>query len=103
MPRRGAYPSGHIGTMNVLEVDGLTKRYGQKTAVEDLSLTVQAGQIFGFLGPNGSGKTTTIGMIFGIIRPTHGDISVFGESNREAPALAATGLFESANLLRRDL
>ena len=69
--------------MNVLEVDGLTKRYGATAAVEDLSFTVQQGQIFGFLGPNGSGKTTTIGMIFGIIRPTGGNIAVFGESNRQ--------------------
>jgi ABC-type multidrug transport system ATPase subunit len=85
--------------MNVLEVDRLTKRYGQKTAVEDLSLTVGHGQIFGFLGPNGSGKTTTIGMIFGIIRPTHGDISVFGESNREALARRRMGgTLEQPNL-----
>lgn len=85
--------------MNVLEVDGLTKRYGQKTAVEDLSLTVRQGQIFGFLGPNGSGKTTTIGMIFGIIRPTRGDISVFGESNREALASRRmSGTLEQPNI-----
>jgi ABC-type multidrug transport system ATPase subunit len=85
--------------MNVLEVDGLTKRYGQKAAVEDLTLTVQQGQIFGFLGPNGSGKTTTIGMIFGIIRPTQGDISVFGESNREALARRRMGgTLEQPNL-----
>jgi ABC-type multidrug transport system ATPase subunit len=85
--------------MNVLEVDGLTKRYGQKTAVEDLNLTVRQGQIFGFLGPNGSGKTTTIGMIFGIIRPTRGDLSVFGQSNREALARGRMGgTLEQPNL-----
>jgi len=85
--------------MNVLEVDGLTKRYGQKTAVENLNLTVRQGQIFGFLGPNGSGKTTTIGMIFGIVRPTRGDISVFGESNREALARGRmSGTLEQPNL-----
>jgi ABC-type multidrug transport system ATPase subunit len=85
--------------MNVLELDGLTKRYGQKSAVEDLSLTVGPGQIFGFLGPNGSGKTTTIGMIFGIIRPTRGDISVFGESNRQALARGRMGgTLEQPNL-----
>jgi ABC-type multidrug transport system ATPase subunit len=85
--------------MNVLEVDGLTKRYGQKVAVEDLSFTVQQGQIFGFLGPNGSGKTTTIGMIFGIIRPTRGTISVFGEGNREALARRRmSGTLEQPNL-----
>lgn len=85
--------------MNVLEVDGLTKRYGQKTAVEDLSLAVGQGQIFGFLGPNGSGKTTTIGMIFGIVGRTRGDISVFGESNREALAKRRMGgTLEQPNL-----
>ncbi len=85
--------------MNVLEVEGLTKRYGRKTAVEDLSFTVRSGQIFGFLGPNGSGKTTTIGMIFGIIRPTRGDISVFGASSREALATRRMGgTLEQPNL-----
>ncbi len=85
--------------MNVLQVDGLTKRYGQKTAVEDLSFTVGQGQIFGFLGPNGSGKTTTIGMVFGIITPTRGGISVFGESNREALARGRmSGTLEQPNL-----
>ncbi|MGH8142622.1 MAG: ATP-binding cassette domain-containing protein [Steroidobacteraceae bacterium] len=54
--------------------------------MEDLSFTVQQGQIFGFLGPNGSGKTTTMGMIFGTISPTRGAISLFGGSNREALA-----------------
>ena len=58
--------------MSVLEVRGLTKRYGRKAAVEDLTLTVSEGQIFGFLGPNGSGKTTTLGMILGVIHPTQG-------------------------------
>jgi len=85
--------------VNVLEAAGLTKRYGQKTAVEDLNLTVRQGQIFGFLGPNGSGKTTTIGMIFGIVRPTRGDISVFGASNREALARGRmSGTLEQPNL-----
>ncbi len=85
--------------MNVLEVDGLTKRYGKKSAIEDLSLAVGEGQIFGFLGPNGSGKTTTIGMIFGIIRPTRGDIAVFGASNREALAQRRmSGTLEQPNL-----
>ncbi|MGH8201664.1 MAG: ABC transporter ATP-binding protein [Steroidobacteraceae bacterium] len=85
--------------MSVLEVRGLTKRYGQKTAVEDLSFTVSQGQIFGFLGPNGSGKTTTMGMIFGVIHPTHGHISLFGKSNREALARRRVGgTLEQPNL-----
>jgi ABC-2 type transport system ATP-binding protein len=85
--------------MNVLEVRGLTKRYGEKVAVEELSFTVRAGEIFGFLGPNGSGKTTTIGMIFGIIRPTRGEVSLFGGSNRAALAQGRmSGTLEQPNL-----
>jgi len=85
--------------MSVLEVRGLTKRYGRKTAVDDLSFTVSEGQIFGFLGPNGSGKTTTMGMIFGIIHPTCGDISLFGRSNRKALAEGRVGgTLEQPNL-----
>lgn len=85
--------------MKVLEVAALTKCYGQKTAVEDLSFTVEQGQVFGFLGPNGSGKTTTIGMVFGVITPTRGAISVFGESNHEALAHRRVGgTLEQPNL-----
>jgi ABC-2 type transport system ATP-binding protein len=85
--------------MNVLEVRGLTKHYGRKTAVEDLSFTVSQGQIFGFLGPNGSGKTTTLGMIFGVIHPTRGEVSLFGESHRQALAQRRLGgTLEQPNL-----
>jgi ABC-type multidrug transport system ATPase subunit len=85
--------------MNALEVHGLTKRYGKTLAVEDLTLAVQSGQIFGFLGPNGSGKTTTIGMIFDVINPTDGEISLFGRSNREALAQRRLGgTLEQPNL-----
>ena len=85
--------------MNALEVHGLTKRYGKTFAVDDLSFSVQSGQIFGFLGPNGSGKTTTIGMTFDVINPTDGTISVFGRSNREALAQRRLGgMLEGPNL-----
>jgi ABC-2 type transport system ATP-binding protein len=85
--------------MNALEVHGLTKRYGPKAVVDDLTFTVQQGQIFGFLGPNGSGKTTTLGMIFGIIGPTCGGISLFGGTNREALARGRLGgTLEQPNL-----
>jgi len=84
--------------VNVLEVRELTKRYGEKTAVEDLTFAVGKGQIFGFLGPNGSGKTTTIGMIFGVIAPTRGAITVLGESNRAALARGRlSGTLEQPN------
>lgn len=58
--------------MSILSVEGLTKRYGKLMAVDNVTFDVHAGQVFGFLGPNGSGKTTTIGMIFGIVTPTAG-------------------------------
>ncbi len=62
----------------VIETRGLTKRYGAFTAVEDLNLEVRAGEIFGMLGPNGSGKTTTILMLLGLTEPTSGEVRVLG-------------------------
>lgn len=66
----------------VIETTGLTKRFGYKTAVDGISFTVERGQIFGFLGPNGSGKTTTIGMLLGIINATAGSFRLLGEGSR---------------------
>ncbi|HEX6278384.1 MAG TPA: ATP-binding cassette domain-containing protein [Pyrinomonadaceae bacterium] len=62
-----------------LRVDSVTKRFGDFTAVEDLSFDVRAGRVLGFLGPNGAGKTTTIRMIVGITAPDDGSILLFGE------------------------
>ena len=62
----------------VIEGTGLTKRYGSFTAVNGLNLRIQAGEVFGLLGPNGSGKTTTILMILGLTEPTAGQIRVLG-------------------------
>lgn len=64
---------------NVLTIQNLTKRFGRICAVNNLSLTVQRGQVFGMLGPNGSGKTTTLGMLMGVINPTAGDYLWLGE------------------------
>ncbi len=64
--------------MNVLELDSVTKLYGDFRAVDQVSFAVAEGSITGFLGPNGAGKTTTLRMILGILKPTHGRISVFG-------------------------
>ena len=61
-----------------LRVEGVTKRFGDFTAVDDLSFDVRAGRVFGFLGPNGAGKTTTIRMIVGITRPDEGKIELGG-------------------------
>lgn len=64
--------------MSIIEIDRLTKRYGRRTGVDSLSLEVPAGQIFGFLGPNGSGKTTTIRVLLGLLRATQGTARIFG-------------------------
>lgn len=65
--------------MNILEINDLSKHYGNKKAVENLNLKVEQGSIFGFLGLNGAGKTTTIRMIMGLTKPTTGDIAVCGD------------------------
>src|SRR4051795_895424 len=58
--------------------EGLTKRYGAVTALADLSLAVRQGEVFGLLGPNGSGKTTCIRLLLGLLRPTSGRAAVAG-------------------------
>ena len=67
----------------VLRTQGLRKQYGRVTAVQDVSITVQQGDVFGFLGPNGSGKTTTVAMILSLIEPTAGTVELFGQTTRE--------------------
>ncbi|MEU7908949.1 ATP-binding cassette domain-containing protein [Actinoplanes sp. NPDC049118] len=62
-----------------VETRRLTKRYGTITAVDALDLTVRAGEVYGFLGPNGAGKTTTLRMVLGLVRPTSGEVRLFGE------------------------
>jgi len=64
--------------MAVIETFGLSRHFGRTTAVEDLTLTVEAGEVLGFLGPNGAGKTTTIRMLAGMIAPTKGYATVAG-------------------------
>lgn len=62
----------------ILKVDGLSKSFGSRTVVDNVSLDIRQGEMFGFLGPNGSGKTTTIRMCLGIIRPNAGSVEVLG-------------------------
>jgi ABC-2 type transport system ATP-binding protein len=62
----------------LIETAHVVKSYGDKAAVDDVSIQVNAGEIFGFLGPNGAGKTTTIKMIVGLLRPTSGQVKVAG-------------------------
>jgi ABC-2 type transport system ATP-binding protein len=70
--------------MNAVEIEHVTKTFGQHTAVSDLSLAVPEQKIYGFIGPNGSGKTTTLRMIMRILHPDNGDIRVLGEQSLSA-------------------
>ena len=63
---------------NIIEVKGLTRTFGEVTAVNNISLSVQKGELFGLLGPNGSGKTTMIKCLTGQLKPTSGEIRVMG-------------------------
>lgn len=69
--------------MNVLDVANLTKKFGDFTAVDDISFSLEEGEILGFLGPNGAGKTTTIQMLLGTLRSTDGSILYFGKNLRD--------------------
>jgi ABC-2 type transport system ATP-binding protein len=66
------------GTRRPVEARGLVKRYGRLTAVAGVDLTVEAGDVYGYLGPNGAGKTTSLRMLLGLIRPTAGEVRLFG-------------------------
>ncbi len=63
---------------SMIRTEGLTKRYGRLTVVDDVALDVHEGDLFGFLGPNGSGKTTTIRMLLGLVHPTAGHVELLG-------------------------
>ena len=67
----------------MIEIDGLTKQYGSRVAVDDLTVSIEPGRVTGFLGPNGSGKTTTMRCILGLTRPTSGRATVLGRPYRE--------------------
>ena len=75
----------------VIRTEGLSKRYGKIVAVDGLSMEVLRGHVYGLLGPNGSGKTTTMGMLLGLVRPTSGSFSLFGSTGRHEDALRRVG------------
>src|SRR5581483_7099300 len=66
------------GAAPVIETNGLTKYFGPHRGVEDLTLAIRQGEVLGFLGPNGSGKTTAIRMLMGFLRPSRGGATIFG-------------------------
>ena len=84
----------------VLSAVELTKRFGDITAVSDLSFNLDAGTVTGFLGPNGAGKTTTMRMLLGLAEPTHGRALVFGRpfSELERPGARVGAVLEAADL-----
>ena len=86
--------------MAVLSAVGLTKRFGDLTAVNDLSFELEAGSVTGFLGPNGAGKTTTLRMLLGLARPTRGQALVFGRpfTELEQPAARLGAVLEASDL-----
>lgn len=75
----------------VIAFRGLTKHYGATVGIESLALTVDAGDVLGFLGPNGAGKTTTIRLMLGLIRPTHGEVRLFGVAPQRPEARRRVG------------
>src|SRR3954462_10692120 len=81
-PRRARAPS--LGGM--IQLDHLTKRFGAKPPVDDISVTIQPGKVTGFLGPNGAGKSTTMRMIMGLDRPTKGTALNNGKRYAEFPS-----------------
>jgi ABC-2 type transport system ATP-binding protein len=78
--------------MDIIELQNVTKSFGPVTAVKELNLKVPAGRVYGFIGPNGSGKTTTIRMIMNIIYPDNGKILINGKSTK-APGTITLAIF----------
>jgi ABC-2 type transport system ATP-binding protein len=97
-PRRGRWGTGTLGLM--IEAHGLTKVYGDKRAVSDISFTVRPGIVTGFLGPNGSGKSTTMRLILGLDAPSGGDVTVNGKHYRDhaAPLHEVGALLEARSV-----
>jgi ABC-2 type transport system ATP-binding protein len=83
----------------ILQASGLTKRYGEFVAVDDLSFEIRQGETFSLLGPNGAGKSTTIGMLCCLLRPTSGDATIAGHSILNSPQ----GVKETIGFVPQDL
>ena len=87
--------------MLAIDLRHLTKRYGNVTAVNDLSLAIRSGEIVAFLGPNGAGKTTTIDMILGLARPNEGSVEVYGLAPVDAIARGyVSAVMQNGGLLK---
>src|ERR1700693_3939712 len=87
--------------MDAVQISAVTKTFGAVTAVDDLSLTIPEGSVYGFIGPNGSGKTTTMRMIVNIFYPDSGTIRVFGRETSDSHAALSGYLPEERGLYRQ--
>ncbi|MBC7474435.1 MAG: ATP-binding cassette domain-containing protein, partial [Candidatus Sericytochromatia bacterium] len=83
--------------VNILEINNLSKNYGKLKAVNSLSLTVQKGNIYGLLGPNGSGKTTTLGIVLGVINSSSGDFRWFNSDEKTKSRKKIGAILETPN------
>lgn len=81
----------------VLEINHLSKRFGNLTAVDDLSLSVERGNVYGLLGPNGSGKSTTLGMVLNVVNPTKGSWKWFGKEHSTESLKKVGAIIERPN------
>lgn len=79
-------------TMNAIEISHLTKRFGEKLAVDDISFNVRRGEVFGLLGPNGAGKTTTLRMMTTLLKADSGQVKIFGHDNVQESRLVRSML-----------
>jgi ABC-2 type transport system ATP-binding protein len=86
-----------------VDLRGVTKRYGPVTAVDDLTLAIEPGEIVAFLGPNGAGKTTTVDMMLGLSRPDAGTVAVYGRKPAEAIARGEVAAVMQTGGLLKDL
>src|SRR3954452_1861103 len=87
--------------MDAIAIRGVTKTFDGHRAVDDLTLTVPAGSLYGFIGPNGSGKTTTLRMIMHILLPDHGEVEVLGERSARAVRDRVSYLPEERGLYKK--
>jgi ABC-2 type transport system ATP-binding protein len=87
--------------MPALQLDAVSKRFGDVRALDDVSFTVERGEVYGFLGPNGAGKSTTIDILLDYVRPSAGSVSVFGHDAQAEPTAvhARTGILPDATSL----
>ncbi|NUR82715.1 MAG: ABC transporter ATP-binding protein [Nonomuraea sp.] len=86
--------------MNAIVFDHVSKQYGDVLAVDDISLTIEPGKTVALLGPNGAGKSTSINMLLGLLRPTHGSVSVFGHTTEQAVRAGEVGaMLQSGQLI----